>query len=229
MSTTPVRISRLVALGALSVTSSPSSSKIQPAPAAIADQIFADTGVAFMTGAAEVATITNFGQRQISRQEYEDMRCAAKAGFLRFTSDDGVHINTEPTAKGEKATRSFVENDWSRAEQRKNPAAHFIKLATVDIRTERVVEDRTIEKGPERYRVLGVVARSRLTGMGADLHNACDAMKISPSQTFEQKWRLLAKWDGFSKKWKAIVQDSAPADRPFSSDNVGAALGRIGS
>jgi hypothetical protein len=213
----------LVAAGLAGCSSGPTDAS------AIADQLFADSGVAFMTGPADVAAITDFGQRQISRQEYQDMLCAAKAGFLRFTRDDGSHIETEPTAKGEAATRAFLENDWSRAEQRKNSTAHFIKLAAVELRVERVVEDKTIEKSADRYRVIGVRARSRLTDIGADLHNACDAMKISPFEGYEQNWRLLVKWDPFSSKWKLVTQDSAPSDRDLPTDNVGEALARLGA
>lgn len=224
----PGRIALLSALLAL-VAAGAGCARGASDAATVADQIFADTGVAFMTGPADVTETTDFGQRKVSRQEYQDMLCAAKAGFLRFTRDDGSHIETQATPKGESATRAFVENDWSRAEQRKNPGAHFIKLATLGLRAGQVVEDKTIEKGADRYRVIGVRARSHLTAIGADLHNACDASKVSPAQVYEQNWRLLVKWDPFSNGWKAVTQDSAPAERDFSTDNVGAALARLGA
>jgi hypothetical protein len=225
----PNRLSRSLILAAVVLTASPSCLGGASDAATVADQLFADTGTAFMTGPAEVAETTDFAQRQISRQEYQDMMCAAKAGFLRFTRDDGFRIETEATPQGESATRAFVENDWSRAEQRKNPAAHFIKLAGLELRTARVVEDKTIEKGADRYRVIGVVARSHLTNVGAALHNACDETKVLASESYEQKWRLLVKWDAFSNKWKPVTQDSAPAERDLTTDNVGAALARIGA
>jgi len=182
----------------------------------------------FLLGAAQIGEKNNLPERIVSLTEYGDMKCAAAAGYLRFTVDPaepaiGKDIAVELTPQGEAALKTFTEDDASRDYEATRVGLDLFKIRLSRTSIDEILSDTATRKASGYYRTVEFTTRRTLTPDGKRYFAACPqrAALAGPGHA-----RILLRrfaWE----PWEPIAGDTVPAGKPFTTDYVGQTLDKM--
>lgn len=183
----------------------------------------------FLLGNARIGAQNDLPGRIVSISEYGDMKCAAAAGYLRFTRDPdqpaiGGEIVTELTPQGASALKAFTEDEASRRYEATRVGLDLFKIRLTTSSIDRIVSDTEISKVSGSFRVVEYTTKRTKTPDGKRYYAACpeQGLLAGPGRA-----RMLLRKDSFAGKWIPVVADTVPIDGEFLTDYVGQALKRL--
>lgn len=199
----------------------------------------------FLLGNAAVGRADDFSNGVVSKSDYDQMSCLAKAGYLRFAKDENLmdgnfhgfdkwfrtsqagitrNIQTDLTPLGDKTNQAFEETDTSRKYENARPGVRLFKVRLAVSAVDRIVSNRLIEKETERYRVIEFVDIIRPTGPYVRMSAACGMPETTSQQKVRVDARALVRWNAFTSSWEFETMDVAKPTGEFRTNNVPAAL-----
>ena len=198
----------------------------------------------FLLGQAKVGKENNLPEHIVSNQDYAQMKCLEKSGFIKFLQDEPVqdngtasdlqnldeairlginrHISTELTPSGQKVTANFAETDSSRRYESSRVGLDLLKIRLTKTTLQKVVSDKEVENASGRYRIVEFTALIEKSDEGKLYYRSCS---VSDLESTQLKSRALLKWDAFDSSWKFVVADSAISGREITSHNVESKIG----